>query len=73
MRQDEFVQLTLDVGMTKGTCKALAQSLRARTASLMSLDRMPNRISGGSIEGSQPSEGAAFVATTCTHCLHIMH
>lgn len=45
--QDEFVQLTLDVGMTKGTCKALAQSLRARTASLMSLDRMPNRISGG--------------------------
>ena len=59
--------ITLDSGTTKGTCKALVQSLRARTASLMSLERMPSRISGGCMEGSHPSLGDGCDAATCKH------
>lgn len=58
--------LTLDFGITKGRCKALVQSLSARTASRISLDKMPRSISGGCIEGSHPSAGAGCDTATCT-------
>ena len=57
---------TLDFGTINGTCSALVQSLKALTASLISLDRKPRRISGGSCEGSQLSEGAGLFLTTCS-------
>ena len=58
---------TRDFGITKGTLKALVQSLRARTASLISLERMPRSISGGSMEGSHPSPGAGCDTATCMY------
>ena len=64
-REPTVEPLTLDFGITNGRCKAFVQSLSARTASLMSLERMPRRISGGFIEGSHPSAGAGCDTATC--------